>query len=842
MNKKTTFIFVLLLTILIASVNAITYKYVNLTSGSGNWTAPDGVTNITILVIGGGGGGGGAGSSSYANGGGGAGGVYYNSAYSVTSGTKYYYKIGIGGVGGIYGSSCGQTGNSTIFNDKTAYGGGSGKTRGTACSLNGASGGGNSASGGSGGTANQSGSSTGGFGYDGGSSFDAGGAGGGGAGAVGGNSAGVSAGAGGTGKDYSSVFGTGYGDSGCIAGGGGGSASTNYGTASCGGGNGAKYSGGYVACANGLANSGGGGGASISAVGDVQGCSGGSGIIVIKYIQPQNYTISAKLSYNSSGISSFSVLIKNRTSTTNFYTSSWNISTNVNFTQKGFYNITFYNNTDFFNKTYVDYNFSSKGNLFANLNRSFTYFNLRNNLSSLMFLKFNATVNSGSYLNSNNKTKLYCPKNNCNITITKYNYIGSISVYNRNTTSDLSGSLYNLSSTASIQPSTIYKNMTLRGYCNSTVADSTSVMTYWKIYKNSVLNISGNKSIPENTVFNLINRTNLVRFSNWTMSCRASYGNTNTSWNNYTLQISNAPPSKPVLLHPPNASTYNGTTLIDMNWTASTDLELDAITYLLYVGTSFTSYSLITTTASTDYTIPSLSGGTTYFWYVKSFDGYGYTNSSRFNFTTTGSSTPPATGGGSGGLILSNKRNCKINVNPSSISFLSSGTREITIENKDTITYNPSIDVKLSGISADNIIITNFVNTILVNKKSSFGVKYIEGTTEEGTFIIKLSDLNCNDIEIKGAVGKAVKSSNPFENLLSGGILLFLMSEIIDGLFLQVWMAFIILVFIWILIFWKSISENAKRKKTLLVTLWIKFAILLSIVSTILLIVGLRGM
>lgn len=79
-------------------------------SSSGNWTAPTGVTSITVEAWGGGGAGGGA-TANASNGGGGAGGQYAMKVLTVTPGSIYAVVVGSGGTG--------STGNGTAGGDST---------------------------------------------------------------------------------------------------------------------------------------------------------------------------------------------------------------------------------------------------------------------------------------------------------------------------------------------------------------------------------------------------------------------------------------------------------------------------------------------------------------------------------------------------------------------------------------------------------------------------------------------------------------------------------------------------------------------------------------------------
>lgn len=90
-------------------------------TSSGTWTAPSGVTSVTVECWGGGGGGGGGDSDPLdrVGGGGGAGGAYTKKlSLSVSPGTTYTVTVGAGGAGGLGGnqtSTDGASGGDTWF-------------------------------------------------------------------------------------------------------------------------------------------------------------------------------------------------------------------------------------------------------------------------------------------------------------------------------------------------------------------------------------------------------------------------------------------------------------------------------------------------------------------------------------------------------------------------------------------------------------------------------------------------------------------------------------------------------------------------------------------------------
>lgn len=272
-------------------------------TSSGSFTAPAGVTEVQVLVVGGGGGGGSTSHQYGSGGGGGGGGVVYDPAYTVDSDTPVTVTVGAGGNGASKTSSAnGQSGGQSKFDELTANGGGGGGGGGLNGTIGGSGGGGGVRTGtqglGAAGIAGEG--NAGGNAYRDGTAGRNAAGGGGGKSASGSNAVSQVGGNGGTGVNYNSIFGAVGGAGGWFGGGGGGGA---YGTPGSGG------SGGGAAGGNGAgpgddgknatANTGGGGGG--AGGGDCNwqiwclGCcdderanggNGGSGMVVVKYLVP----------------------------------------------------------------------------------------------------------------------------------------------------------------------------------------------------------------------------------------------------------------------------------------------------------------------------------------------------------------------------------------------------------------------------------------------------------------------------------------------------------------------------------------------------------------------------
>jgi len=102
-----------------------------LTSGSGTWVAPAGVTQVTVEGWGAGGGGGGGGQStdqSSTGGSGGGGGEYAKATVPVIPGNSYSWASGAGGAGGAIGVDGGTGSNATFAGSVIGHGGDGGAT------------------------------------------------------------------------------------------------------------------------------------------------------------------------------------------------------------------------------------------------------------------------------------------------------------------------------------------------------------------------------------------------------------------------------------------------------------------------------------------------------------------------------------------------------------------------------------------------------------------------------------------------------------------------------------------------------------------------------------------
>lgn len=266
------------------------HEYVVLTDvGAGEWTPPEGVASVDVLLVAGGGGGLGTLPGNFApGGGGGAGGVIAHFNVDVSGGAPIDLFVGDGGLGGDTQGGAASGGQDSHFGELVAVGGGRA--------------GGSGGSGGGGSPGGAVGSGTPGQGHDGAPGYGSpsfSGGGGGGAGGPGHPASPSGGGDGGIGialTDLGFVGAVGAGAPQSVGGGGGGGAYTSTSSSRTGGkgGFGGGGKGGDISSASSPVEpggdaqpgSGGGGGASSSNSGSsvADGGNGGSGLIVIRYL------------------------------------------------------------------------------------------------------------------------------------------------------------------------------------------------------------------------------------------------------------------------------------------------------------------------------------------------------------------------------------------------------------------------------------------------------------------------------------------------------------------------------------------------------------------------------
>jgi len=161
-----------------------------------------------------------------------------------------------------------------------------------------------------------------------------------------------------------------------------------------------------------------------------------------------------------------------------------------------------------------------------------------------------------------------------------------------------------------------------------------STISNCSLYVNKTLNqtdTSITKNIPQSFFVN----TGESKSYSWNVSCLDYYNNTNVT-NERVFRV-NTPPSIPDLNNPSNASYVGGSTTL-LDWNSSTDNESDSITYYIwYEDANPPGYSSYTSNTQ-EYVDTSSTG--TYYWYLKAYDGYEFSQSSKQYYFTTSLDAP----------------------------------------------------------------------------------------------------------------------------------------------------------------------------------------------------------
>ncbi|MFC2134826.1 SBBP repeat-containing protein, partial [Bacteroidota bacterium] len=178
-----------------------------------------------------------------------------------------------------------------------------------------------------------------------------------------------------------------------------------------------------------------------------------------------------------------------------------------------------------------------------------------------------------------------------------------------------------------ITPITAYSFDLLVGYCNATDVENDDVLYYYKWYRNEVLNDSGtadnnSANYTQGVEVNVANiSSSLINaYDNWTLSCAAYDGNSNSTWmNSTTISITNTLPSFYTIKNDSNTLLLdhfeNSQTTSSLGGTIS---GVDYITAKYYKGASFNSSDTLTYTSANNF---NSSVGTIEMWVKPNWDG-----------------------------------------------------------------------------------------------------------------------------------------------------------------------------------------------------------------------------
>jgi len=153
----------------------------------------------------------------------------------------------------------------------------------------------------------------------------------------------------------------------------------------------------------------------------------------IRFINRTSYaTVTAKDFYTNMSISNFSINLNN----INYTTTAGIINTNIYLSDKNVYNVTFFNNSAYLNRTYINYNFSSSGNLEGYL-YSYASIKVKNKVTDDNITSFSANVSNTVYYTNTGTITL--PFESSNISL------WNITVFNMSDLVDVEYNLYNFS-------------------------------------------------------------------------------------------------------------------------------------------------------------------------------------------------------------------------------------------------------------------------------------------------------------------------------------------------------------------------------------------------------------
>ncbi|MCF7872109.1 LamG domain-containing protein [Candidatus Woesearchaeota archaeon] len=245
-----------------------------------------------------------------------------------------------------------------------------------------------------------------------------------------------------------------------------------------------------------------------------------------------------------------------------------------------------------------------------------------------------------------------------------------------------------------VEPSTnVFTNNTLLGFCNATDVDEGSILLHYVWYRNGTQYATGTSSlVTEGIELNVDNITSgeTTKHETWVLGCKADDGTLNSSWmNSSTINILNTPPTTVNLSRPTNNDlTYTNRTPF-YNWTQSSDIDGDELTYELLVARN-ESFTIIvgneTGLTSNNYTEINELDFDTYYWKVRSYDGENYSDwSETWNYTLVNSLIITMTNSNVdfGTLDVSSIRNTSLD-SPLPFSFRNDGNVEADLRNITT--------------------------------------------------------------------------------------------------------------------------------------------------------------
>lgn len=223
------------------------------------------------------------------------------------------------------------------------------------------------------------------------------------------------------------------------------------------------------------------------------------------------------------------------------------------------------------------------------------------------------------------------------------------------------------------------------------------------------------------------------------------------------------------------------------------------------------------------------------------------TSSSDDSEATASSGGGSSGGSGAGASAdLSNELVCEVTAVPLKLTFREPGIQKVTLENKGTRSFSPS--VAFSGTLESFLSVSNSV-VVLPASKQEFGVTYVSGPFTLGTGLLTLSDPDCGDIEITITSTSLPEAISIIQQFFEEGITKFLSLQVFTydqarlretWSFINVGIVLGLSFLLWLGIFVFKLKNALMDRRVLLFVFWLGFAVTLSFISTVVVVALLR--
>lgn len=222
-------------------------------------------------------------------------------------------------------------------------------------------------------------------------------------------------------------------------------------------------------------------------------------------------------------------------------------------------------------------------------------------------------------------------------------HVGSCSHYATNVCCGYIASAPLMNASPIITPDPAYTNDTLVCSASTYDVNTDNITINFTWYNGSIYYSSENNySINGSIALSILSPAQIQnKNETWNCSVRSFDGANYSVWQSANITIQNLPPTTPTLDQPPDNYNISDTTPF-FNWTASTDVDEDSITYEIQIAndTAFNNPQNITQlneASDTNYTATAMTEGV-YYWRVKAITddaNSSYTNYRTFTIGTT---------------------------------------------------------------------------------------------------------------------------------------------------------------------------------------------------------------